>query len=410
MKPPPPRLLLLCLILATSPTPTHALEVEAQPLKAQVKRVSQALEFLGHPLPASARLQLEKADRMNGDAEVANAVQQILDPLTIGEVIIPESGEIHFIPSEAPPALLEQGWRAFLVKALNERGSTAILRADSPGARPIPESPAEDVEGRWIDIETMDRRPMMSHLSGLPLEYRIVQLWAREAGKHEASIAFTLGAEDGASRVEEVDLKVWNFEEDTEGWMAQNQSTIEAHDGVLKVTTTGGDPFMGAHVHMGPGEKRVRWRAKTETTGMWQVFWWTEGRPFPDGGRQRTTSVFENNGEWGEYQVTIPVEDHLMGIRLDPGAAIGESEIDWIEIGSLVDPGPGWAIAPMTFDVQSAVPVRFEVKDENGDPAVVSFVIRDSEARVYPMQTKRLAPDFFFHPHEFETMFLVERD
>ncbi len=356
------------------------------------------MDFLGQPLPANVRVELDALNKVSFNLDIGEQVQRILDPLTLGEVTIPKKGELQFHPSPNPPKLLEQGWRAFLIKVINQRESTATLRIDSPGARPIPESPANEVKNRWIDIESMDRRPMMPHLSGLSLEYRIVQLWARESGNHETSIAFTIGTEQGVSRVEEVDLKVWNFDQDQEGWMAMNQTQLEVKDGILNVHSSGGDPFMGVQVKMSPGEKRIRWRAKTQNTGMWQVFWWTENRPMPDGGRQRTTSVFENKGQWGEYQITIPVLDHLQGIRIDPGSSIGKSEIDWIEISSLVDPGPGWVIKKMTFEVEPAIPVRFRVKDEKGNPTTASFVIRDDQAQIYPMQSKRLAPDFFFHP------------
>lgn len=390
--------LVILAMFGTTATASPKREVEAQPLLAQIRRVTEAMAFIGQPFSEEVQRQLKALEEVSLDSEVVSRVQTLLEPLVLGEVVIPKSGQLEFLPSENPPKLLEQGWRAFLVKVTNARESTAVLRVDSPGARPLPESPAEEVENRWIDIDTMDRRPMVSHLSGLPLEYRIIQLWAREPGQQRASIAFTIGDQGSPSRVEEVDLKVWNFETDTEGWVAQNHSRIEARGGNLHITSTGGDPFLGAEVKMSPGEKRVRWRAKTETTGMWQVFWWTENRPSPDGGRQRTTSVFENHGNWGEYEVTLPVDDHLIGIRLDPGAALGESEIDWIEISSLAEPGPGWAMAEMPFDVEPSNPVRFIVKDENGDPTVASFVIRDEKARVYPMPSKRLAPDFFFHP------------
>ena len=38
------------------------------------------------------------------------------------------------------------------------------------------------------------------------------------------------------------------------------------------------------------------------------------------------------------------------------------------------------------------------VKDENGQPAMASFVIRDRQNRLYPSPAKRLAPDFYFQP------------
>ncbi len=50
------------------------------------------------------------------------------------------------------------------------------------------------------------------------------------------------------------------------------------------------------------------------------------------------------------------------------------------------------------FRALPARPVVFRVKDENGQPTMASFVIRDAKGRVYPSQSRRLAPDFSFHP------------
>src|SRR4051812_30921937 len=55
--------------------------VEAQPLLAQLKRLRQALDAIGEPLPADARAALDKlADEADG-AKVAAEVQRVLDPL-----------------------------------------------------------------------------------------------------------------------------------------------------------------------------------------------------------------------------------------------------------------------------------------------------------------------------------------
>src|SRR4030095_5205170 len=36
-------------------------------------------------------------------------------------------------------------------------------------------------------------------------------------------------------------------------------------------------------------------------------------------------------------------------------------------------------------------------KGDDGSPAMASFTIRDKHGRVYPAQSRRLAPDLFFH-------------
>ncbi len=50
------------------------------------------------------------------------------------------------------------------------------------------------------------------------------------------------------------------------------------------------------------------------------------------------------------------------------------------------------------FTCQPARPVKFRVRDENDQPTIASFIIRDTKGRIYPLPAKRLAPDFSFHP------------
>jgi hypothetical protein len=50
------------------------------------------------------------------------------------------------------------------------------------------------------------------------------------------------------------------------------------------------------------------------------------------------------------------------------------------------------------FDALPAHPVKLRVRDEQGRPAVASFLIKDRQRRVYPSAFKRLAPDFPFQP------------
>jgi hypothetical protein len=50
------------------------------------------------------------------------------------------------------------------------------------------------------------------------------------------------------------------------------------------------------------------------------------------------------------------------------------------------------------FRCVPAQPITFRVHDENDRPTTASFIIRDARGRVYPSQSKRLAPDFAFHP------------
>ena len=52
----------------------------------------------------------------------------------------------------------------------------------------------------------------------------------------------------------------------------------------------------------------------------------------------------------------------------------------------------------IVFNAAASVEVAFDIRDEDGQPATAGLTIRDKLSNVYPSQSKRLAPDFFFHP------------
>jgi hypothetical protein len=243
--------------------------VEYQPLSAQARRVVEALDMLGQPVSAETRAMLNPAAKVSDEAAAVRAIQEALDPLClIGVEINPES-RVKAVQGPAQARLVQNGWRVFLVKVHNDAGVTAELKADSPNAllpykrstgSPAPKLtvPPAEVTQRWIDVAMFGDRPLKRPLSGLNLEYRIIQLYSRDAGDREAKISFNVG-----------------------------QGTQD------------------------------------------------------------------------------------LGFR---------SDVD------------------VLFKGAPAVKVVLDVRDVDGRPAMASFLFRDALGRVYPAQSRRLAPDFFFHP------------
>jgi hypothetical protein len=179
---------------AQTPPPLPLVDkVAAQPLLAQTKRLAEALEYLGSPLPQSARTALDKAAQDPDEARQVRAVQAALDPLCLLAVEINPESRVKVAPGPAQPELVEQGWRQFLVKVHNEAGVTAELKGVSPNALPLANSPRADVRNRWLDLQMFNAQPLRPSLSGLELEYRIMQLYSRDAGKREAKISFNVG-------------------------------------------------------------------------------------------------------------------------------------------------------------------------------------------------------------------------
>ena len=125
-----------------------------QPLLSQLHRVSEALEVIGAPLSAEQQGELNRIKNLNPNEKdlIISSVEAIFDPLCIAEVKIPESGAPQISAGSAPPNLLEQGWRTFLVKVINPHGNTGRLFVESPNARPLPHSPPEDVGSRWMQL------------------------------------------------------------------------------------------------------------------------------------------------------------------------------------------------------------------------------------------------------------------
>jgi hypothetical protein len=244
-------------------------DVEYQPLSAQARRVLDALDMLGQPLGGDERARLVKALDSDDPAAAVRTIQQVLDPHCLVGVEINPEGRVKAMQGPAGPHLTQNGWSVFLVKVHNGAGVTAELRAESPNAAPIykrstssaePEPsirPSEIIQ-RWMDVGMFLDRPLKRELSGLALEYRIMQVYSRDAGRREAKISFNVG-----------------------------QGTQD------------------------------------------------------------------------------------LGFR---------SDVD------------------ILFTIDPAVDVVLDVRDDDGSPTMASFVFRDRRGRVYPSPSRRLAPDFFFHP------------
>jgi hypothetical protein len=201
-----------------------------------------------------------------------------LDRRVLVNISISPESRVSVTRGAVEATLVEKGWRAFLVKVRNNAGVTAQLKAASPNALPVyargrdPKIPGGfstdprpqqkitpgEVSNRWLELMMFDKQPLEARLSGLNLEYRIIQLYSRDSGRREAQLAFNVG--------------------------------------------------------------------------------------------QGTQDI---------------------GFRND---------------------------LPVLFNCLPSKDVILRVLDENGKPTTGSFIIRDRQERIYPAKTKRLAPDFAFHP------------
>jgi hypothetical protein len=246
-----------------------AAPVPLQPLAQQVRLLTEALNYLGQPLPPTTQRALDAAIGNPDEGAAVAAIEKALDPYVLVKVDINPESRVKVEQAGAKPELAQAGTRMFLVKVNNQGHVTAELNVVSPNSgntwvksngspEPRLQLTPKDAAERWAGISLFQRPPMRPRLSGLALEYQVLEVFSRDAGQRSAKISFNVG---------------------------QGSQDIGFRNDVMIV-----------------------------------------------------------------------------------------------------------------FDALPARPITFRVKDENGQPAMASFTIRDRLQRLYPAPSKRLAPDLFFQP------------
>jgi hypothetical protein len=178
-------------------------EVEGQPLASNVRRLIEALEFLGFPLPIETSSALLDAGR----ARDARKIQQLLDQYVLFVVSLNPEVRVKVTRGPAPAVLQQSGFKPFLVKVVNDSTATQPLRITSPQSGPVYAGVAKlsmerqrheylrenenvDRHDRFLQVEMFSSPPMTVNLSGLKVEYALALIYSSEAGQREAIIGF----------------------------------------------------------------------------------------------------------------------------------------------------------------------------------------------------------------------------
>ncbi len=183
-------------------------KVERQPLAAQARRVSEALALLGEPLSDAERRAIDEAAAVAEENKAIDTIQTVLDKHCLAGVHITNDQKLETRAGPAKAQLAEQGWRVFLVKVHNEPGLANVeLTVSSPNALPLTKHSTGkadpkvlsvgEVGKRFLDVMMFRSQPLVRELSGLELEYRIVQIYCRDSGRKEATLQFHLNERVG---------------------------------------------------------------------------------------------------------------------------------------------------------------------------------------------------------------------
>jgi hypothetical protein len=177
--------------------------VEPQPYFASLRRVVQALQSLGAPL---APVDAEQIARLSAAPSPENLkeAELLLARYTLMRVRLSSEGTALSRPGESARELVEQGWRSFLIRVENPGGLTLPLTSISNAAMDEGDlihqygmgrepslavgnfSGPADYAHLWMGCKFFAGPPSMDQLSGIPLEYRIVEIFSRDRGRKSA--------------------------------------------------------------------------------------------------------------------------------------------------------------------------------------------------------------------------------
>jgi hypothetical protein len=186
-------------------------DVPPQPLLSQAIRLKDALSYLGSSLSKEDVRALTLLQKELFTDETSILIQKILDPYCLAMV------EIHpqkttTVRGPAIAKISQGGWTSFLVKVHNPEGIKAKLEAESANAQPAfymgsypfsqhaPDDELltkEQIASRFLELQLYRNPPLSDRLSGLNLEYVVLQVYSKQAGQREGELAFHIEKNPG---------------------------------------------------------------------------------------------------------------------------------------------------------------------------------------------------------------------
>ena len=134
--------------------------------------------------------------------------------------------------------------------------------------------------------------------------------------------------------VKQTQIKEFNFNKSTAGWDDVINCSVKTKNGCLVITSSESDPQIYLKNISLAGPVKIHLKTKSKSRGTLQLFWTTDSSPSPTADKMVTLNTLPD-GKWHEYSVEIPEKAKIKMLRLDPYAAEGEMEIDWIKIDEI---------------------------------------------------------------------------
>lgn len=166
-------------------------EVKWPAFRQDCQRAIQSLDRLGSPWPPSIAEQLKAllVEHPKDAAGQAIKVQEVLDRYCLVAMSINAESRVKAMRGPAAAKLPLDRALGVLMKISNEAGITPAVRLTGPeiigaGAKS---------SHRWLEATLVHRGGAAKHLTGERVEYLVLRLTARSAGKREALLKFDVG-------------------------------------------------------------------------------------------------------------------------------------------------------------------------------------------------------------------------
>jgi hypothetical protein len=123
----------------------------------------------------------------------------------------------------------------------------------------------------------------------------------------------------------------WTFQTDAAGWTAAHDCSFITSGGVLRIQSTGNDPYLfGPPIHL-DGPVTARLRLKCAAGGNGQIFWITPAAPNFDETHSQHFHL-RRDDQWREYEVGLGAEGTIERLRFDPMEGSGVVEVESIQL------------------------------------------------------------------------------
>lgn len=373
--------------------PAWAQTIAPQPFFASAGRAVEALAAGGQPV-APADAEAVETLRRQGDAAAVAAAEVVLDRYTLARVDIGASGYPQASAGGAPKLLIEQGWSLFLVRVSNQPGLPAAIEVATGAVSPILRSTnaqrphgqrslnrAPALANAWILPQMHDTPPVLARLSGAPVEYLIVQIYARDRGRKRAYLKFGAG---GDPTVQRLDLAAYGVDIEFESRPSHEVAlAIRDHDGrgcmaSLTISDALGRIYPLQAMRIAPDLtfQRHIYRADGETVRLPDGDYLVESWRGPEYVRGRTRLTVAGGDarlavqlrrwidptEWGWYSGDTHI--HAAGCAhysspaegIAPATVIRHVRGEGLALGNVLTWGPGWYYQKQFFSGHAVSP------------------------------------------------------